>query len=145
MVENRKSPWILAAGSFIVPGFGHVYNGERWSKGAVFFIGRFSGIILFILYATMYNWAIGQSAYLVDMLPPKRYFFFVYCLLAIIPWIFVALYDASIVFSAARKMNAGIIPFKEDKSVHTWTYSGIMLFLTSVFVFFSYMVFFGIT
>jgi hypothetical protein len=143
MTDRRKNPWAIAAGSFIIPGFGHVYNGEPWSKGSVFFIGRFAGVVLFILYTAMYGWAVSSSAYLADMLPPARYFFFVYCLLGIIPWIFVSLYDASIVFSASRKMNDGEIPFRENTSLNTWTYAGVMLFLTLAFIFFSYRVFFG--
>jgi hypothetical protein len=144
MTQNRKNPWAIAAASFVIPGFGHVYNGEPRAKGAVFFIGRFAGVVVFILYATIYGWAISYSAFLADMLPPARYFFFVYLLLAVIPWIFVALYDASIVYSVARKMNEAVIPFKENKGLSTWTYAGVMIFLTMGFIFFSYRIFFGI-
>lgn len=143
MTGNQKNPLAAAAASFFIPGLGHVYNGERWLKGVIFFIGRFVGVVLFILYATMYRWVISHSAYFADMLPPTRYFFFVYVLLAIIPWIFVAFYDASIVFSTARKMNAGQIPFKENKTLTCWIYAVVILLLTVVFTVLSYIFFFG--
>jgi hypothetical protein len=142
MTKNRKNPWAAAVASFFIAGLGHVYNGERWVKGAVFFIGRFTGVVLFILYATIYDWVISHSVYFADMLPPTRYFFFVYVLLVIIPWIFVALYDAFIVFSTARKMNAGKIPFKESKSLTCWIYTVVILLLTIVFTLLTYLFFF---
>ena len=143
MTENLKNPSAAAVASFFIAGLGHVYNGERWVKGAIFFFGRFVGVVLFILYATIYTWVISHSAYLANMLPPTRYFFFVYSLLAIIPWIFVALYDAFIVFSTARKMNTGEIPVKENKSLTCWIYAIVILFLTTGIIFLSYIFFFG--
>jgi hypothetical protein len=145
MTENRKNPWAAAIASFFIAGLGHVYYGERWVKGAVFFIGRFAGVVLFLLYATIYNWVISHSAYFANMLPPVRYFFFVYVLLAIIPWIFVALYDAFIVFSTGRKMNAGEIPFKKNNSLTCWIYAMAIFLLTIVFTFLNYLFFFGTT
>jgi hypothetical protein len=142
MTENRINQWALAAASFFIPGFGHVYMGRTWQKGAVFFIGRFVGFVLFLLYAIMYSWAIGSSAYLADILPPTHYFFFVYSMLVFIPWIFVALYDALIVFSMAGRMNAGEIPVRENKSWTTWIYAVIILLLTFGFTFISYFFFF---
>lgn len=142
MTETRKNPWALAAASFLIPGFGHVYNGGTWAKGAVFFIGRFVGFVLFMLYAMMYAWAISASAYLADILPPSHYFFFVYAMLVFIPWIFVGLYDAFIVFSTAKRMNAGETPFIENRNWTTGVYAFIILFLTFGFTFISYYFFF---
>lgn len=143
MTGNQKNPFAAAVASFFIAGLGHVYNGERWVKGAIFFIGRFAGVVLFILYATMYSWVISRFSTLGDLLPPTRYFFFVYSLLVIIPWIFVALYDASIVFSTARKMNAMEIRFKENKPLTCWIYGMVVFFMTLVFTVMSYLFFFG--
>jgi heme/copper-type cytochrome/quinol oxidase subunit 2 len=142
MVKNRKNPQAAAVASFFIAGLGHVYNGESRVKGAVFFAGRLAGVVLFILYATIYDWVISHSAYFADMLPPTRYFFFVYVLLVIIPWIFVALYDAYIVLSTARKMNDGEIPFRENNRLTCWTYALAILFLTIVFILTTYLFFF---
>jgi hypothetical protein len=47
MTDNQKNPWTAAFASFFIPCLGHVYYGERWVKGAIFFIGRFVGVVLF--------------------------------------------------------------------------------------------------
>ena len=142
MSDSRKNPWALAAASFLIPGFGHVYTGGTWAKGAAFFIGRFVGFVLFLLYAAIYAWAISASSYLADILPPSHYFFFVYAMMVFIPWIFVALYDAFIVFSTVKRMNDGETPLRENRGWTTGAYAVVILFLTFVFTFLSYYFFF---
>jgi magnesium-transporting ATPase (P-type) len=52
----------------------------------------------------------------------------------LIPWILVALYDANIAFSVARKMNTGEIPFKESRGVFFWGYPLFIIIWTLMII-----------
>ncbi len=48
-IEVKKEPLLAAAGSFLFPGLGQVYNGEGMLKGFMYLIGTLIGLIIFIL------------------------------------------------------------------------------------------------
>jgi len=49
MNDNKKNEWAAAIASFFIAGWGQVYNGESWIKGAGFFFWRFIGILVFFI------------------------------------------------------------------------------------------------
>jgi hypothetical protein len=145
MIENKKNEWAAAVASFFIAGCGQVYNGESWQKGVTFFLWRFIGVVFFFIYGLIQNWAINSpSESIAALWIPTRYIFFVFSILAIIPWILVALYDAKTAFSTARKMNAGEIPFKDNINLIFWIYTLVINILSVGFIVFVYFFFFGL-
>ncbi|WP_197535229.1 hypothetical protein [Methanocella arvoryzae] len=58
-----KNPLIAAVLSFIVPGWGQVYNGQGYLKGLMFMIGELIGLLFFIV-PGLIVWVYGiYSAY----------------------------------------------------------------------------------
>lgn len=48
-MAELKNPLIAAVLSFLVPGWGQVYNGQGYLKGLMFMIGELIGIIFFVI------------------------------------------------------------------------------------------------
>ena len=48
-MTEQKNPLIAAVLSFLVPGWGQVYNGQGYLKGLMFMIGELIGLLFFVV------------------------------------------------------------------------------------------------
>lgn len=127
MTEEQKNPWAAAIGSFFIPGWGHVYNGESWIKGSLLFLGRFVVFLACTLLVIQIPYPFRGDFFGIGTLSWIIIFYLSVSILA-------GLYDALRAFTTARKMNAGILPLlKMDESLF-WDYSifASMVMLVSV-------------
>lgn len=112
MTDNKKNAWAAAIASFFIAGWGQVYNGESWVKGWAFFISR---VITFCILTTL--------LYFISYPPDFSFILVIGILLSLFVLCpLIAVVDAIIAFSTARKMNAGEIPFKQSTGMIFWGY-----------------------
>lgn len=57
-MTEQKNPLIAAVLSFLVPGWGQVYNGQGYLKGLMFMIGELVGLLFFVI-PGMIIWVYG--------------------------------------------------------------------------------------